>query len=112
MLRQLSRLERSRKGLLLGFALLMGLSLVIFYAPGRNGANANPAENRETAAKVGSDKITVADITQLRQSYEQMFGGQFPLAQLGGSRRLLDGLIRDRIVAQEAARLGLQPSDA
>lgn len=112
MLRQLSRLERSRKGLLLGFALLMGLSLVIFYAPGRNGANANPSENRETAAKVGSDKITVADITQLRQSYEQMFGGQFPIAQLGGSRRLLDGLIRDRIVAQEAARLGLQPSDA
>jgi peptidyl-prolyl cis-trans isomerase D len=34
------------------------------------------------------------------------------LAQLGGNKRFVDGLIRDRVVAQEAARLGLAASDA
>jgi peptidyl-prolyl cis-trans isomerase D len=41
-----------------------------------------------------------------------MFGGQISLAQLGGDKRFLDGLIRDRVIAQEAARLGLSVSDA
>src|SRR5947209_18928249 len=45
------------------------------------------------------------------ESYMQMLGGQMDLSQLGGDRRLLDGLIRDRVVAQEAARLGLGVSD-
>lgn len=34
------------------------------------------------------------------------------LAQLGGNKRFLDGLIRDRVIAQEAARLELAASDA
>ena len=34
------------------------------------------------------------------------------LAQLGGNKRFLDGLIRDRVIAQEAARLELSASDA
>ena len=113
MLKQLSRLERTRNLVIIGFAVLMAVSLVIFYAPGRSrGSNVEPARSTEVLAKVGGEEVTVGDLTQLKQTYQQMFGGQIDIAQLGGDKRLLDGLIRDRVVAQEAARLGLAASDA
>lgn len=110
MLKQLSRLEKTRSLIIIIFAVLMGISLIFFYAPNRN-ANATPTNSREAVAEVRGDEITVSALSQLKERYQQMFGGQFSVAQLGGDRRLLDGLIRDRIVAQEAARLGLAPSD-
>ena len=111
MLKQIRRLEKTQRFILLIFAGLMGLSLVFFYAPQRN-AGANVAADTEAIAAVNGDEILVRDLTTLRESYQQMFGGQFSIAQMGGERRLLDGLIRDRIVAQEARRLGLSPSKA
>jgi peptidyl-prolyl cis-trans isomerase D len=111
MLKQLSKLERTRKWFILGFAFLMAASLILFYAPNR-GSIAEPAKSNEVLAKVGGDKITVGDLTQVKENYQQMFGGQISLAQLGGDKRLLDGLIRDHVVSQEAARLGLAASDA
>ena len=36
MLKQLGRLERTRSIIIIGFAVLMAVSLVLFYAPGRN----------------------------------------------------------------------------
>ena len=112
MLKQLGRLERTRSIVILGFALVMAFSLVVFYAPQRTAVNADPFKNTEALAKVGSDTVTVADLAQLREGYRQMLGGQMSLASLGGNRRFLDGLIRDRVIAQEAARLGLGASDA
>ncbi len=41
-----------------------------------------------------------------------MFGGRINLAQLGGNKRFLDGLISKHVIAQEAERLGLGASDA
>ncbi|HEX8475633.1 MAG TPA: peptidyl-prolyl cis-trans isomerase [Pyrinomonadaceae bacterium] len=111
MLKQFSRLEKTRSLIIIIFAVLMGISLVFFYAPNRN-ANATPTRSNEAVAKVNGDEITVSDLSVLKEAYSQMFGGQFNIAQLGGDRRLLDGLIRDRIVTHEAARLGLAPSDA
>ena len=99
MLKQIRRLEKTQRFILLIFAGLMGLSLVFFYAPQRN-AGANVAADTEAIAAVNGDEILVRDLTTLRESYQQMFGGQFSIAQMGGERRLLDGLIRDRIVAQ------------
>ncbi len=107
MLKVFSRMERAHKGVLLFFAALMGLSLVVFYAPGRNLADV-PA-NTEVIAKVNGDEITVGDLSRIKESYSQ-FG--MNLAQLGGDRRFLDGLIRDRITVQEAKRLDLIASDA
>ena len=112
MLKQLSRLERTRSIIIIGFAVLMAVSLIVFYAPGRNSSNVEPSKNTEVIAKVNGDEITVAQVAQLKDNYSQMFGGQISLAQLGGNKRFLDGLIRDRVVAQEAARLGLAASDA
>jgi peptidyl-prolyl cis-trans isomerase D len=111
MLKQLSRLERTRNIIIVGFAVLMAVSLVLFYAPGRNSGNLEPAKDTSVVAKVAGDEITVAEVSRLKENYMQMFGGRVTMAQLGGYKRFVDGLIRDRVVAQEAVRLGLAASD-
>jgi peptidyl-prolyl cis-trans isomerase D len=111
MLKQLGRLERTRSIIIVGFAVLMAVSLIVFYAPGRNSSNVEPSKSTEVIAKVNGDEITVAQVAQLKDNYMQMFAGRISLAQLGGNKRFVDGLIRDRVVAQEAARLGLAASD-
>jgi len=90
----------------------MAVSLVIFYKPGSSGSSLEPTRDNTVVAKVGGDEITVADVALLRENYMQMMaqmggGGQSP-----GNERFLDGLIRDRVVAQEAARLNLSASKA
>jgi len=112
MLKQLGRLERTRNIIILGFAVLMAVSLIIFYAPGRNASTLDPSKNTAVVAKVGSNEITIADVAQVRENYKQMFGGRISLAQLGGNKRFLDGLISKWVIAQEAERLGLGASDA
>jgi peptidyl-prolyl cis-trans isomerase D len=112
MLKQMSRMKRAHKYVLVIIALLMGLSLVLFYAPSRN-QTAAAAANTEVVARVRGDEITVGDINRQKEAYAQQFGGQISLAQLGLSERsMLNGLIRGKIVAQEAERLGLAASDA
>ena len=111
MLKQLGRLERTRNIVILLFAILMAVSLVIFYAPGRSANNIDPTRNTEVVAKVGSASITVADVARIRENYAQMFGNRINLAQLGGNKRFLDGLISKQVISQEAARLGLSASD-
>ncbi|MEO8434720.1 MAG: SurA N-terminal domain-containing protein [Pyrinomonadaceae bacterium] len=116
MLKQLSRLERSRKLVIVGFAILMAVSLVVFFTPNR-GANAvEPTKSEELLAKVNGDRITVADFALQKASFEQrfsQFGGGMNLARLGYTdKRILDGLMQQRIIVQEAERLGLAASDA
>ncbi len=112
MLKQLGRLEKTRSIVILGFAVLMAVSLIFFYAPGRTASNMDPTRNPEVVAKVGSARITVADVARVRENYTQMFGGRVSLAQLGGNKRFLDGLINKHVISQEAERLGLGASDA
>lgn len=113
MLKQFSRLERTRKWLIITFASLMGLSLVLFYAPGRNQVNANPATNTEVLARVNREEITVADLYREKERQQQAFGGQFSLAQVGFTDKvMLNRIVNGKIIAQEAARLSLRASDA
>ncbi|HEY0726236.1 MAG TPA: SurA N-terminal domain-containing protein, partial [Pyrinomonadaceae bacterium] len=112
MLKALSRLERTRNIVILLFAVLMAVSLVIFYAPGRNASTLDPSKNSEVVAKVGSRNVTIADLARVRENYTRMFGNRVNLAQLGGNKRFLDGLIGRHVMAQEAERLGLGASDA
>ena len=111
MLKRLARLERTRNIVILGFAILMAVSLIVFYAPGRTANNLDPSRNTEAVAKVGSQTITIADLAREREKYAQMFGGRVNLAQLGGNKRFLEGMIYRLVMAQEAARLGLGASD-
>src|SRR5919202_32218 len=105
MLKGFNRMKSAHKWVLLFFAGLMGLSLVLFYAPGRNLASA-PTDT-EVLAKVNGDEVTVGDLNRVKETYAQ-YGMR--AAQLGGDRHFLDGLIRDRITVQEARRLNLIPS--
>lgn len=109
MLKQLGRLERTRNIVILGFALLMAVSLVFFYAPSRSASTIDPLRNTESVAKVGSDHITVAELARRREAMLQAYGPQ--LASLGSSRIFLDGLIKTRVIQQEAERLGLGVGD-
>ncbi|HKP82039.1 MAG TPA: peptidyl-prolyl cis-trans isomerase [Pyrinomonadaceae bacterium] len=111
MLKQLGRLERTRNIVIVGFAILMAVSLIVFFAPGRSANRIDPLRNADVIAKVGSESITVADLARVRENYMQMFGGRINLAQLGGNRRFLDGLISKLVINQEAERLGLGASD-
>jgi len=112
MLKQLGRLKRTRNIVILLFAVLLAVSLIVFYAPGRSASKIEPIRNTEVVAKVGSQSITVADVARIRENYSQMFGGRMNLAQLGGNKRFLEGLISKYVISQEAARLGLAASDA
>jgi peptidyl-prolyl cis-trans isomerase D len=109
MLKQLGRLERTRNIVILGFAILMAVSLIVFYAPGRSAGSVDPSRNTETVAKVGSISISVADLARERQRYAQ-FGPQM-LAQFG-NRAVLEGIISKYVMLEEAERLGLSASDA
>jgi len=107
MLKFLSKMERTRSLIIVGFAILMAVSLVVFYAPGRNSAS-RADTGTEVVATVGSDDITVADLTNMLAAQgadPSMLNKQF--ADL-----LLKQLIRQKVIAQEAKRLGLTASDA
>jgi peptidyl-prolyl cis-trans isomerase D len=112
MLKQLSRLKHTRRLIVFGFVILLAVSLIAFFGPGRNTNVLEASKNTALVAKVNGDEITVADVSRLKENYLQMFGGRVNMAQLGGYKRFVDGLIRDRVVAQEAARLGLSASEA
>ena len=109
MLKQFSRFRRSYKYLIIFFAMLMGLTLILVIP--RDQGNAVAAAKSDVLAEVGPDEVTVADLDRIKENYRNMFGGQISMAQLGGDKRLLDGLIRGRVEAQQAERLGLGASD-
>ena len=112
MLKQLRRFERTSKILILGFVALMAISLVLFFRPNSGSNQVEATKSSAVLATVAGDDVTVSDLAQLRAQYMRMLGGQMSLAQLGGDERLLDGMIRDRVVTAEANRLGLGASDA
>jgi peptidyl-prolyl cis-trans isomerase D len=109
MLKQLGRLERTRNIVILGFAILMAVSLIVFYAPGRTASNLDPSRNTQVVAKVGSQSITIADIARSRENFLRMTGGRM----FGGfgNRQFLDSLISKYVILQEAERLGLSASN-
>ncbi len=113
MLKQFARLERTRKSIIVGFAILMAVSLIVFYGPGRSARSLEPTRNTEVVANVGGDEIKVSDVAFQKESIRARYGGQISLAQLGLTNdRVLDGLVRQKIIRQEAMRLGLFPSEA
>ncbi|MFN2392681.1 MAG: peptidyl-prolyl cis-trans isomerase [Pyrinomonadaceae bacterium] len=105
MLKFFSRMERTRNFVLLLFAILMVVSLIVFYAPARNDVQDNLARDDSTVAKVGSEKVSVGDLVLQKENMSRM-GRPMP------AKFFLDGMVRERIVRGEANRLGLTASDA
>lgn len=107
MLKFFSRLERTRNFVLILFAVIMVASLVLFYAPTRDAVQNNLSASSETAAKVGSEVVTVGEIVTQKENLSRIYGGRSLPSKL-----LLDGMIRERLVRVEANRLGLTATDA
>ena len=95
MLKYLSKMERTRSLIIVGFAILMAVSLVVFYAPARN--NASPsAMNTEVVASVGSDEITMGDLIGSLTAQ----GGDASMLNPQIAEMLLNQMIRQRIIVQ------------
>lgn len=109
MLKQFSRFRRSYKYFIIPIALLMVLALILVIP--RDQGDAVAASKSDVLAEVGPDEVTVGDLDRIKENYRNMFGGQISMEQLGGDKRVLDGLIRGRVEAQQAERLGLGASD-
>lgn len=107
MLKFFKRMERTRNFVLLFFAILMVLSLVLFYAPARDSVQTNLSRSEDTVAKIDSEYVTVGELVTQQQSLSSRFGGRGIPA-----KSLLDGLISSRIARIEADKLGLRASDA
>ncbi|HLM00545.1 MAG TPA: peptidyl-prolyl cis-trans isomerase [Pyrinomonadaceae bacterium] len=109
MLKFFSRLEKTRNFVILLFALLLVASMVFVGASifGTQTSGSASAGSTETVARVGSDSVTVGELVRQKENLSQMYGGRAPASKL-----LLDGMISQRILRQEAERLGLTASDA
>lgn len=108
MLKQLSRLKRTQSTFIILFALILGISLIFFYAP--SGGGGAVAEN-STVASVGGDEIKAREILSIKERIGSDQRAQFAFAQGGGTRGLVDEIIDTRVVAAEARRLGLLVTD-
>lgn len=116
MLKQFSRLKRTRNILIVGFVGIMAISLVLFFRP-NSGANApDPSKSSEVLAVVNGHQITVSEFFTQRLNLQEQFrrfGSQATLARMGYTdEKILDGLISKAVIMQEAERLGLGASDA
>lgn len=108
MIKFFSRLEKTRNLIIVVFGILLVISMVFFGVSVFELRNTSvTARSTETVAKVGSEYVTVGELVRLKENLAMLYGGRAP-----ESRLLLDGLIRDRIIRQEAKRLGLAASDA
>jgi peptidyl-prolyl cis-trans isomerase D len=88
----------------------------VFIDMGMGGAGGGAgADDRAYAARVNGETITYRDFDRAlyytEQNYRQMYGDQFTpemLQSLGLEKQVLDGLIDQRLLIQEARRLNLE----
>jgi len=105
MLKFFSRMERTRNFVLLLFAVIMVISLIVFYAPSPVDVQGSLIRDESAVAKVGSEQITVGELAMQKENISRM-GRDLP------AKFLVDGMIRERLVRNEANRLGLVASDS
>lgn len=106
MLKLLRKMERTRNFLIILFAVMLVVSLIVFGALTGTQTQQNLNQSTEVIADVGSEEITVGEVSFLQDRILQTQQRSFP------TNLLLNGIIRDRLVRIEAERLGLAASDA
>ncbi|HEX8397058.1 MAG TPA: peptidylprolyl isomerase [Pyrinomonadaceae bacterium] len=107
MLKQLSRLEKTRNFVLLTFVVLMAVSLIFFYAP-RSETQQVLARSQESLATVGSETITVGEVAIVQENLKRRYSMANYTPPL---KSVVDGEISSRLIRQEAARLNLTATD-
>lgn len=108
MLKFFSRLEKTRNVVIMIFGILLVLSMILFGASVldfRSNSTVS-ARSTEPVAKVARDMVTVGELVLQKENMSRFSSGRAPASSL-----ILDGLIRQKIVRQEAERLGLTASD-
>jgi peptidyl-prolyl cis-trans isomerase D len=105
MLKFFSHMERTRNFVLILIALVMVLSLVLFYSPTQNTVQGNLMRDETTVAKVGNEQVTIADLATQKENMDRL-GRPLP------TKFFLDNLVRERLIRGEAKTLGLTATDA
>jgi peptidyl-prolyl cis-trans isomerase D len=98
-------------------AIVAAFILFIFVDWGAGGANGSAARGSGFAARVNGETITLRDFDRslyyTEQRYKQMYGGQLSqdmIDQMGLPKQVLDGLVDQRLLLQEAQRMHLNAS--
>jgi peptidyl-prolyl cis-trans isomerase D len=122
MLRFFSKFQRSRNIVLLSFSLLLLVGLVIFYIPntplnpdGQPGAT-TAEDDDEVVAEVGSKEILMREYRSQLQAMALQYGrgNSLPLPalkSLGLDKQVLDNLINNRLLLDQAETLNLSGTD-
>ncbi len=106
MLNFFKRLEKTRNAFLLLIAILMVLSLVLFYRPSSATLGSDLSRSNQSAAKVGGEYVTVGELFRQKEMFSRFLQGRpYP------TKQALDGMINNRLLRVEAARHGLTASD-
>lgn len=104
MLKFFKRMERTRNIILVVFAVLLVASLILFGAL-QPASRENLLLSNEVVATVGSQSVTLGELATQLENLKQRQQNLPPSI-------LLDGLIRQKMVKEQAHRLGLTASDA
>lgn len=104
MLKFFKRMERTRNVVLIVFSVLLVVSLIVFGAL-QPGTQENLLISRDVVATVGNEVVTLGELATQQQTLQQQ-QRNLPASLL------LDGLIRQKMIKNEAARLGLTASDS
>lgn len=122
MLRFFSKFQRSRNIVLLSFSLLLLVGLVIFYIPntplnpdGQSVTNTADGDD-EVVAEVGSKEILMREYRTQLQAMALQYGrgNSLPLPamkSLGLDKQVLDSLINNRLLLDQAESLNLTGTD-
>jgi len=97
-------MERTRNVVLVIFSVLLVVSLIVFGAL-QPGTQENLLISNEVVAQVGNETVTLGELATQQQTFQQR-------QQAIPASLLLDGLIRQKMIKNEAERLGLTASDA
>ncbi len=96
-------MERTRNAVLIVFAVLLVVSLIVFGAL-QPGAGENLLVSGDVVARVGGESVTLGELATQQQTFQQR-------QQNIPANLLLDSLIRQKMIKNEAVRLGLVASD-
>ena len=118
MLKFLSKQNRARKALLVGFIVLLAIGLIGFFGPSWEGLQGS-SDSEEVIASVGSYEITVKDLKQaLAARGQQMAQGRgtataddpATVYQMFGTQ-IIDDLIRQKLIRYDAEQHRLHATD-